>query len=398
MKARFEIITEETIERLKATNSKLLYKLESEITDYVKVLGTRGIKRLDSDKEYGPYWILSTKHGIQVIYGRSIKSVASENTQTVGTRPVIEFSSIEHLAKKISSSGIERYQLGEYPQTFAPMAVQEELESLYIENKLKPTGKSYTRNISRLRKKDDIELHSLPEYEYKGKKYVRVTQIVESHGYYAQNKESLEHFPAYWVEVEPITWLVDRENDIAISEKILFSGIIYDKRKLHHTEYQRYQPILDMYLNGYFKYEIGEKGIIDEKETEHYQYIAFTSRLIQKLTKEVIGFQVTDALDDITLLLVDLVSEENIVKNISKEELMFKLLNNIFSIKRVRNKNSRVLFSDIIKEIKYNNALSMEAREKAIAQLKKLEPWEEFEDHCYYTEYPTYRLILKKSE
>ncbi len=391
MKAKFEVMSKDIVEKLKKSNSKLLYKLQAEATDYAKVLGIDLIKRINSSKEYGPYWLTLENYTPYAIISTGMTYQTSSDRYNIGTRPVISFSSIKHVCKMINSSVIEKCEMGEMPQSFASDELQEELETSYIKRELKETGRVFTRNISELYVNSKLEMYSMKEYEYKGKKYVRVTDIKKIDGIVLEKDIKLmEYMPSYWIEVEPITWLIDRENDIAISEKILLAGIPYDVRKLLSYQYKEVTSILELYLNGYFKYEIGEEGLIDEKETEYYRYIAFTDRLIRKLLKEKDKYIEHGVTNDIILILVELINENNITTGISKELLMSTIVNQI-----IRQKGKRWIDLDyFINHIKSCNSLTASSKKEAIDKINNLTPQDCYEDYECFTVYPAYRYVL----
>ena len=72
----------------------------------------------------------------------------------------------------------------------------------------------------------------LVECEYKEKKYVRLKantcydgkEVSFSTGEKYKDKDFV------WVEVQPVKWLVDEKANIAISEKILFAGVQFNKK------------------------------------------------------------------------------------------------------------------------------------------------------------------------
>ena len=142
MKTKFGILTLEQIEKLKNSNSKLLYKLQAELTDYAKVLGCTSIKRSNSDKEFGPYWIFPTGESTRSITGYKQTYGTKLENNTIGTRPTVPFSSIEKLCKITTKSPIEKYTFGELPQSFASAEIEKELEELYINRELKETGRT----------------------------------------------------------------------------------------------------------------------------------------------------------------------------------------------------------------------------------------------------------------
>ena len=70
---------------------------------------------------------------------------------------------------------------------------------------------------------DEFTPEILKEYGSEGKKYVRVITNSDYEGgkFKLSTGCKCRDGDAVWVEVSPITWLVDEEEDIAVSEKIL---------------------------------------------------------------------------------------------------------------------------------------------------------------------------------
>ena len=67
------------------------------------------------------------------------------------------------------------------------------------------------------------------EQMYNGKKYIRFIGNSNSNGEILSNGEFVEIDKPYWILVEPIKWLVDEINDIALSKKIIFSGVQFNR-------------------------------------------------------------------------------------------------------------------------------------------------------------------------
>jgi hypothetical protein len=205
-------------------------------------------------------------------------------------------------------------------------------------------------------------------------------------------EDGLEFIPSYWIEVEPITWLIDRDNDLAISEKILLSGIMFDNRNLELDQYKKYPSILELYLNHYFKNEIGIKELVDKQEKDYFKYVAFVSRLFQKLLEEGDKFlEVSSAEDEIVLTLVEFINESNIKNGVTKEQVIHHILTRTIKHK----KNLCIKLDDFIKQINDCNLLKQEAKNELIKRIKALKPEDGYEDYEYYIEYPPYRLILQ---
>ncbi len=131
--------------------------------------------------------------------------------ESLSIRPVLRLSTEKFNEIKTMSSvcenGVYEVNFGEYPQDAPDASTQIILEFIFLENRLTKTGKSYNFGDS-----------LYEEYEYDRKKYVRKKSI---------NGDYL------WIEVSPVTWLVDDKQQILISKRCLLSGI-----RFHDNNYK----------------------------------------------------------------------------------------------------------------------------------------------------------------
>ena len=95
-----------------------------------------------------------------------------------------------------------------------------------------------------------IEYHNLAspfelqEYEYNGKRYVRT--FPQSYmGVTLSNGEKYMEHDAVWIEVSPVKWLVDEKSHMMITEKIIFSGVPFNKEYTNYDEYVEYRDEYD---------------------------------------------------------------------------------------------------------------------------------------------------------
>ena len=171
-------------------------------------------------------------------------------------RPVLQSFAILSLTfpNRVNGyNGTEEVEFGEYPQNAANSRMQNILESEYNRG-MNKTGRSYTFNSV---KYDDYDTGFKPvtyeEYEYHGKKYIRIKANSDFNG----NKFELSNGVEYrngdyvWVEVSPVKWLIDDRTGILISKKGLVSGIRFLDRRTNYkgdfskTEMKEY---LDKYM------------------------------------------------------------------------------------------------------------------------------------------------------
>ena len=107
-----------------------------------------------------------------------------------------------------------------------------ELEIKFNDGDLLPTGKEYTTDsvyYQDIDKKFSLRTHT--EYEYNGNKYIRFVADENGDGKVLSNGMTVELGKPYWISVEPVSWLVDDNKQLAISKKILVSGIQFCSHK-----------------------------------------------------------------------------------------------------------------------------------------------------------------------
>ena len=160
-----------------------------------------------------------------------------------GARPALPFSSISNIptngeSGKRARDGVLEVEYGYYPQKAVSRDMQERLERAYRSSSISKTGNSYTTDSVAY---DDYDTAFQPqthqEYEYNGKRYVRV----EANSYYDGNNFTLSNGEQYrdgdnvWVEVEPVKWLVDERARMMITENLIFAGVQFNKERNYKT-------------------------------------------------------------------------------------------------------------------------------------------------------------------
>ena len=161
-----------------------------------------------------------------------------------GARPALPFSSIGSIptngeSGKKARDGVLEVEYGYYPQQAVPRDMQEKLERAYISSSISKTWNSYTTDSVDY---DDyytaLQPQTHQEYEYNGKRYVRVevNSFFEGGPFILSNGEQYRNGDSVWVEVEPVKWLVDEREKMMITEKIIFAGVQFNKEGNYHTE------------------------------------------------------------------------------------------------------------------------------------------------------------------
>lgn len=263
-------------------------------------------RRLLIEHRLGSYWTKtpSPKNNfVEIINEDWGNQTRFMDNRSLCIRPILPFSSISKICSNIkrAQDGILEVEFGEYPQYAAPKDMQQEL-TIFFNRKSIPylndpelieTGKSYTKNsLDKNQNYKQFQAEAQKEYKYigslngyrpfinkqKGKKYIRAQldngdafccQLQHNgmvHGdelfsFLLSHKEDYQQRNEYvkigkyvWIEVEPIKWLVDEENNIAITENLLFAGVPFKNTGDYDGDFENTD--LYRYIDTYFSKEI----------------------------------------------------------------------------------------------------------------------------------------------
>lgn len=182
-------------------------------------------------------------------------------------------------------TNVEEIAYGEYPQFAVSPEMQEELENNLQSRKLYMTGKNYTFNSSSYERPKTVDGHrdnsfkptNYSEYEYQGKKYVRVKADInigaKSNKIMLANGRICTHGDSVWLEVSPVIWYVDKKSQFLISKYGLLSGIRFDDKEYHgkfeETEIKKY---MDNYMANNLFLTSSLKKEIPLNDEEAYSY------------------------------------------------------------------------------------------------------------------------------
>lgn len=203
-----------------------------------------------------------TLHILQTQKLKSEKTDFAKIQGQTGIRPAIMYSEIKDkiTKKERNKDGIIEVEYGEYPQNFVGSNWNETLERLWNHGLLNKNVKYYTLIFNK-------QIETLEEYEINVKtengqmygKYVRITNPVK-------NLETLSNSKQYkkgdvlWIEVEPVKFLVDETETIAIAKNIIFSTTSLDKEKTKE------------YMNTYLYNELNQNKEYDEEKEKQKIY------------------------------------------------------------------------------------------------------------------------------
>ena len=256
---------------------------EAAITDFSILLGgyVADNYHIDGDSSLegriGDYWTKSDDgdNGVRVVAGDNI-DYSFVFLRHVGARPALPFSNINSIptngVSRRAQDGIFEVEYGYYPQKAASRDMQGRLESAYRNGSISRTKNSYTTDSVSY---NEDAIPFLPkthdEYEYNGKKYVRI----EANSYSAGNDFTLSNGEKYrdgnnvWVEVQPVKWLVDERAHMMLTEKLIFAGVQFDKERGYHTgdfDKTDIKTFMDRYLSRDL-FQVREKACQTQTKT-----------------------------------------------------------------------------------------------------------------------------------
>ena len=198
-------------------------------TDAVTAEGTTILNGKDNTLFETSSAVQNTHLGIRPSVHLDAKKIAYAQRRLPG---FVKISNVKNKSGKVVYHTIE---FGEYPKTKASNSAL--LEKLYEEHKIIATGKKYLGRS----KNDNTDFVENLEYEYRGKKYVRVPVFSNNENNIYSDGSKVSNFGCVWIKVEPITWIIKNWDELptsinpngtkkatyldVISEEVIMSGI-----------------------------------------------------------------------------------------------------------------------------------------------------------------------------
>ena len=237
------------------------------ITDFSILLGAYvSDYHIDNDSSLkgrtGWYWTKSDDgyNEVRVFYGDGGRGYDDVYGRDNGARPALPFSEVSSIptngeSGKRARDGVLEVEYGYYPQKAVSRDMQERLERAYRSGNISKTRNNYTTDSVAYDEYDtSFQPQTHQEYEYNGKRYVRV----KANSYYDGGDFTLSNGEQYrdgddvWVEVLPVKWLVDEKSRMMITEKLIFAGVQFNKERNYHTrDFDRtdIKTFMDRYLS-----------------------------------------------------------------------------------------------------------------------------------------------------
>ena len=224
---------------------------QAAITDFSILLGAYvSDYHIDNDSSLkgrtGWYWTKSDDgdNDARVVDDDGSRDCINVSSRDGGARPALPFSSISSIptngeSGKRARDGILEVEYGYYPQKAVAKDMQERLERAYKNRTISRTKNSYTTDSVAYDNYDtSFQPQAHQEYEYNGKRYVRVNANSYYDGNYftLSNGEKYKEGDSVWLEVSPVKWIVDEKSHMMITEKLIFAGVQFNKESNYHTE------------------------------------------------------------------------------------------------------------------------------------------------------------------
>ena len=235
------------------------------ISDFAILLGAYAsddchIADVSSLKGRTGWWYSSSSHGagdVSVVNKEGDWSYTYADSRSGGIRPVLPFSSISDISPNgvRGRSGFLEVEYGEYPQYVVDTSLGRTLDSEFSAGRLRKTGKTYTTDSRRWNARSEkFNPVEHEEFEYNGKRYVRVKSNDTGENFKLTNGATAHPGDYFWLEVSPITWLVDERSKLLISKNLLASGVRFCNNRQYDGDFENTE--MYMFLNEYFAKEI----------------------------------------------------------------------------------------------------------------------------------------------
>ena len=210
-------------------------------------------------------------------------------TRSTAIRLTIPMNAIKDLENKIFiNKGIEMTEFGEYPQEIMS---HEKYPNFYNNShSLKKTGKTYTINKNTNTFDSMFSPQTIEEYQDGSIKAVQVNiNLCDSLSISLSDNNKYNSGDIVFVMVKPIRWLIDRQAQVLISDKLLLSGIPFDLKNEYYGSFEQtfiYNFINTYLLNEMFDNRKNNNSYIDNGISKSKSYPHINER-IEEIKKRV---------------------------------------------------------------------------------------------------------------
>ena len=262
-----------------------------------------------------------------------------------GARPALPYSLIESISsnKVRVKNDILEVEYGEYPQTIASIEISRNLENAYKNGVIEISGKEYTTDsIPNNDYSTKLSPKTHREYIYNGKKYIRIIPNCNA-GETLSNGRKIEVGEPYWVEVEPIKWIISEKENIALCKKIIFSGVQFNNPSNYTGDFEITD--ISQFMNDTFLKEIEPTNIntfVENKRKTRLQKINPDVTNIEERQNLTLTEKIHDWIENGQSVLLrgpSGIGKTERIKTLYPDLIYIKLTNNMFPEKVVGSMN-----------------------------------------------------------
>ncbi len=276
---------------------------KAKATDFAILQGVTTIENNNNiEKRVGYYFTKSQSENGSVIGVNSRGNIYTSiiTSRTIGARVALPFERLDRIKTNNNKSiqrnnnGILQMEYGYYPQQAASKNEQEKLTRLFENGNLKKSKNSYNINFEDAKKGEK----NYQEYEFLGKKYIRVKANLASSldgNIVLSNGENCQDGEMVWIEIQPIKWLIDGKSRIMFTEKIIFAGVPF---QLENGKYDGNfeSTTIKKFINENFDKDIIQ--VIEEREelkqrSKNFQKLKYNEVSEQEIIKSAIESNVS---------------------------------------------------------------------------------------------------------
>ena len=241
--------------------------MSAQITDFGMIKGGNSHTPF-FDKEYSVYWT-NTKYDNEendVVDLHNWIGHANINQTDIGVRPCCKYSDIkDDVFNRVEiDDKLYEVEYGCYPQDLLPDKKQDELNTLLEERKL--TLKYSNDEYSIYCINDDYYARYNGSWTINNQKILKRTSAYAGRG--------------LWFTLKPVTWIVNEDKDIALSKKVLYSGIAFKEIKYYLDN--KFAKDIE-FTNTIIADEIKNKELINFLELKKNYYIEEKNKIDEKL-------------------------------------------------------------------------------------------------------------------
>ena len=239
-----------------------VYNLKAYHTDYSLLTGgdvsfSYLVSEEKSKRADGEYWTgIGNYNGrITTVDNQGNLDYALALQRNIGIRLMAKYSDYKNFIKeeKVINNTISEILIGTFPKDVCNCDISNNLERLYRNDSLQRTSQKYLINCSSMLKSGYLP-QFLYEYYYRGHCYIRVIDNNLHNYLYLNSGELSKNGNYYWVLVEPVIWLVDKEYDLMITKDVIMSGIPFHVNRCSFDNYDN--SFLKMFIEEIMEKEI----------------------------------------------------------------------------------------------------------------------------------------------